>query len=128
MTTSKVVPLVRDTCVLAEHALCGIDRPMATDLLRADRFPVWVGSFSQKTAHFPLFMQDQWDAVPSAISYQWRYATAAAPTVWTQEDPITTARYTLQAVVACTQYIVQECVFATTGPSDWSDSATMMAA
>jgi hypothetical protein len=68
------------------------------------------------------------DAVPAARSYQWRYATAQAPTAWTQPDPITTARFTLDNVVPGTVYIVQVRVFGTAGPSDWSDVATLMAA
>lgn len=68
------------------------------------------------------------NAVPSAVSYQWRYATAAAPTAWLQIDPVTAARYTLENVVAGTQYIVQVRAFGSNGPSDWSDSAVMMAA
>lgn len=66
--------------------------------------------------------------VPSAVSYQWRYATAAAPAAWLQVDPVTAARYILENVVAGTQYIVQVRAFGSSGPSDWSDSATMMAA
>jgi hypothetical protein len=67
-------------------------------------------------------------AVPSARSYQWRFANALAPTVWTQPDPIGTARFVLDNVVPGTTYIVQVRVFGTLGPSDWSDSAVLMAA
>jgi len=67
-------------------------------------------------------------AVASASSYQWRVATTAAPTVWTMPDPVTTLRYTLNNVVAGTTYIVQVRAFGTSGPTDWSDSATLMAA
>jgi hypothetical protein len=67
-------------------------------------------------------------AVPAARSYQWRFATAQTPTAWTQPDPITTARYLLENVVPGTVYLVQVRVFGTAGPSDWSDSATLMAA
>jgi hypothetical protein len=67
-------------------------------------------------------------AMTSASSYQWRYANAATPTVWTQPDPATAARYTLENVVPGTSYIVQVRAFGTSGPSDWSDSATLMAA
>jgi hypothetical protein len=67
-------------------------------------------------------------AVPSARSYQWRYANALTPTVWTQPDPATSARFVLSNVVPGTSYIVQVRVFGTAGPSDWSNSATLMAA
>jgi len=67
-------------------------------------------------------------AVPGATSYQWRYATAQAPTVWTTPDPVTAARFVLENAVPGTQYIVQVRVLGTSGGSDWSDSATMMAA
>jgi hypothetical protein len=69
-------------------------------------------------------------AVASASSYQWRVATTEAPTVWTQPDPVTTLRYTLNNVVAGTTDLhhARARAFGTSGPTDWSDSATLMAA
>jgi hypothetical protein len=68
------------------------------------------------------------DPVVSARAYQWRFASTQAPTVWTQPDPISKARFVLEDLVAGTTYIVQVRAFSTRGPGDWSDSATMMAA
>ena len=67
-------------------------------------------------------------SVGSARSYQWRFASALTPTVWTQPDPISKARFVLQGLVPGTSYIVQVRAFSTQGPSDWSNSATLMAA
>jgi len=66
--------------------------------------------------------------VGSALTYQWRYASALTPTVWTQPDPVSAARFLLQNLTPGTQYIVQVRVFGTRGPSDWSGSAVLMAA
>ena len=68
------------------------------------------------------------DKVPGARSFQWRYATAHAPTLWTLADPITTARFVLDNAVPGTIYTMQVRVFGTAGPSDWSNAATLMAA
>jgi hypothetical protein len=46
-------------------------------------------------------------AMDKATGYQWRYASAATPTVWTQPDPVTTASYTIQNLTPGTSYIVQ---------------------
>jgi hypothetical protein len=66
-------------------------------------------------------------AVRSARAYQWRWAVAATPTAWTQAEPSTTSRFTVDGLVPGTTYIAQVRVIGTRGPSDWSDSATMMA-
>jgi hypothetical protein len=66
------------------------------------------------------------NAVPQASSCQWRYATAAAPTVWTLADPTAAASIVLTALAPGTVYVVQVRAVGTQGPSDWSDSATLM--
>ena len=43
----------------------------------------------------------------SAKAYQWRIATAQAPTTWTLYDTVTVARFTFDNLVPGTQYIVQ---------------------
>ena len=62
-----------------------------------------------------------------AKAYQWRFASALAPTVWTQLDPVTSASITLVGLTRGTDYIVQVRAFGTRGPSDWSNAATLMA-
>jgi hypothetical protein len=64
--------------------------------------------------------------LPDAKAYQWRFATALAPTVWTTLDPVMKASTTLQGLTRGTDYIVQVRAFGTRGSSDWSDSATRM--
>jgi hypothetical protein len=59
-------------------------------------------------------------------SYQWRYATTAAPTAWTLLDPTMAANIPLNGLVPGTQYIVQVRAVGSQGPSDWSDAATLM--
>jgi len=68
------------------------------------------------------------DTLPSAKSYQWRYASATAPTTWLQPDPTTSASCTLEDLVAGTTYTVQVRAVSSKGVSDWSDVATLMAA
>jgi hypothetical protein len=65
-------------------------------------------------------------AVVHAGSYQWRYATAAAPTTWTVLDPTVRASIVLDGLVAGTVYIVQVRAVGSQGPSDWSDVANLM--
>jgi len=65
--------------------------------------------------------------VPSAKSYQWRIATVAAPTVWTTFDAVTVARFTFDALVAGTQYLVQSRAITRAGTSNWSDTVAMYA-
>jgi hypothetical protein len=66
-------------------------------------------------------------AVPNAKSYQWRIATAAAPTAWTTFDIVTVARFTFDALAAGTQYVVQARAITRGGASNWSDSVAMYA-
>jgi hypothetical protein len=63
----------------------------------------------------------------TAKSYQWRIATAQAPTVWTTFDTVTAARFTFDNLVPGTQYLVQARAFARSGSSNWSDSVAMFA-
>jgi hypothetical protein len=64
--------------------------------------------------------------VAQAGSYQWRYATAAAPTVWTFVNPTLGARVAINGLVPGTEYIVQGRAVGSQGPSDWSDAASLM--
>ena len=63
-----------------------------------------------------------------AGAYEWRYATATAPTVWSPAAATLAARTTLEGLTPGTQYIVQVRAVGTAGPSDWSDAAMLMAA
>ena len=65
--------------------------------------------------------------VAQAGTYQWRYATAAAPTVWTLVDPTMAARVMLEGLAPGTQYVVQVRAVGTQGPSDWTGTASLMA-
>ena len=67
------------------------------------------------------------NAMPTARSYQWRYANAQAPTVWTQSDATTAASYLMQNLTPTAQYIVQARVLGALGPSNWSGSASLVA-
>jgi hypothetical protein len=64
--------------------------------------------------------------VDSALTYQWRYAPALTPTAWTQADAVLKASFTVQGLAPGTVYIAQARVIGTNGPSNWSDSATLM--
>ena len=65
--------------------------------------------------------------VRSARLYQWRYATAQAPTVWTLEDTTSTIVYTLTGLIPATQYLMQVRAFGKSGASNWSDSVALIA-
>ncbi|HTA65012.1 MAG TPA: fibronectin type III domain-containing protein [Xanthomonadaceae bacterium] len=64
-------------------------------------------------------------AVAQARSYQWRVATAQAPTAWSQAQPSTKANTVLDGLVPGTQYLVQVRAVGSKGTSDWSDSAVL---
>ena len=66
--------------------------------------------------------------VRSARLYQWRYATAQAPTVWTLGDTTSRIVSTLTGLVPATQYLMQVRALGKQGASDWSDNAAMVAA
>jgi hypothetical protein len=65
-------------------------------------------------------------AVGTAVSYQWRFATAQAPTAWTQPDPTSKATSTLEGLVPGTQYNVQVRAIGRKGASDWCTAATLI--
>jgi len=65
--------------------------------------------------------------VDKAGSYQWRYATSAAPTAWTLVDPTMAASIALDGLAPGTSYVVQVRAVGSHGPSNWSDAATLMA-
>jgi hypothetical protein len=62
-----------------------------------------------------------------AALYQWRYATAAAPTAYTVTDTSSRARVTLEDLVPGTQYLVQVRACGNRGSSDWSDPVVVFA-
>jgi len=66
-------------------------------------------------------------AMRTARSYQWQYATTAVPTVWTQSDATTAARFLLTDLTFGVQYIAQARVLGAKGASDWTESATLVA-
>ena len=72
-------------------------------------------------------LQARCQVVPAARAYQWRYATVAAPTVWTVSDPTTSSRLVVDGLVAGTAYLVQARAIGAQGAGNWSGSATSMA-
>ena len=62
-----------------------------------------------------------------AALYQWRYATAAAPTAYTVTDTSSQGRVTLEGLVPGTQYLVQARACGNRGSSDWSDPVVVYA-
>lgn len=62
-----------------------------------------------------------------AALYQWRYATAAAPTAYTVTDINSRGRVTLAGLVPGTQYLVQVRACGNRGSSDWSDAVVVYA-
>ncbi|HTA65531.1 MAG TPA: fibronectin type III domain-containing protein [Xanthomonadaceae bacterium] len=67
------------------------------------------------------------ERTPGAALFQWRYATAAAPTAFTVTDTSSKARVTLEGLVPGTQYLVQVRACGNRGSSDWSDAVVMYA-
>jgi hypothetical protein len=67
------------------------------------------------------------DRVVGAVLYQWRYATAQAPTAYTQTDTDSKARVTFGNLVPGTQYLVQVRACGKRGSSDWSDPVAVYA-
>ena len=66
------------------------------------------------------------NTVPKVGSYQWRYATTAAPTAWNPVDTTLAASITLSGLVRGTEYVVQVRAVGALGPSDWSVASTLM--
>ena len=67
------------------------------------------------------------ERVEGALLYQWRYATAQAPTAWTVTDAASTIRVTLKDLVPGTQYLVQVRACGRHRGSDWSDAMAVYA-
>jgi hypothetical protein len=66
-------------------------------------------------------------ATGNARAYQWRYATAQAPTAWVETGTTTQARSLLEGLVPGTQYFAQARLVGPKGASDWCDSVAMFA-
>ena len=64
--------------------------------------------------------------VPQAGAYAWRYASAAAPTTWTNVVTTFAASVLIEGLTPGTQYSVQSRALAKDGPSDWSSAASLM--
>ena len=132
---TAVVQTLRDLALYVQHASGGDMAKLISSGFPAQqprRQPIGVLLPPQNVTLRPARVSGQilarCKAVPQANAYQWRYASALAPTVWTQPDPVTTASFTLTNLVRGTDYIVQVRVLGAKGPSDWSDSARLMAA
>jgi hypothetical protein len=67
------------------------------------------------------------DRTAGAALYQWRYATAAAPTAYTLTDINSKGRVTLAGLLPGTQYQVQVRACGKRGSSDWSDVVAVYA-
>jgi hypothetical protein len=65
--------------------------------------------------------------LPHARAYEWRFANATTPTVWTDLESTFAASTLVEGLAPGTQYIVQVRSLGTAGPSDWSSSASLMA-
>jgi hypothetical protein len=65
--------------------------------------------------------------IARAGSYQWRYATAAAPTTWQLVVPTLKSSTVLEGLIAGIAYIVQVRAVGSRGASEWSDAASLMA-
>jgi hypothetical protein len=66
-------------------------------------------------------------AVRSARLYQWRYATAQAPTSWMFAETSSSSASVIEGLVAGTQYRLQVRAYGRRGASDWSESVTLFA-
>jgi hypothetical protein len=65
--------------------------------------------------------------MPGAAIYNWRLATAAAPTVFVQSVQTTAASNTFDNLTPGVVYNIQANVVGSAGPSDWSDPVPHMA-
>ena len=132
---AAMVQMLRDLALYVQHT-CGGDMARLISsgfpAQQPRRQPIGVLLPPQNVTLRPARVSGQilarCKAVPQANAYQWRYASALTPTLWIQPDPVTTASFTLQNLTRGTDYIVQVRVLGAKGPSDWSDSATLMAA
>ena len=64
--------------------------------------------------------------VANALTYEWRYASTAAPTAWVQPAAVSKARLLIEGLTAGTTYTVQVRVIGSAGPSEWSEVASAM--
>jgi len=64
--------------------------------------------------------------LPQAGAYEWRYANVATPTAWVDIEATFAARVTIEGLTPGAQYTAQARALGTAGPSDWSDTATLM--
>jgi len=65
------------------------------------------------------------NVVAAAVSYQWRFASAQAPSAWTQPEPTGKATCTLEGLAPGTQYTVQVRAIGRKGASDWCTAASL---
>lgn len=89
--------------------------PATPDNVRLDQGP-FSGQISGRCAR-----------IPGAALYQWRYATAQAPTAFTLTDTSSRVKVTLTGLVPGTQYLIQVRACGKRGSSDWSDVIAMYA-
>jgi len=133
-TREPLVQLLRDLALYVQQASGG-DRQKLLGSgypVQKTRQPASVPNPPQNLRLRPAKISGQMlarcETLPSAKSYQWRYASATAPTTWIQADPTTSASCTLEDLVPGTLYTVQVRAVSSKGVSEWSDVATLMAA
>jgi hypothetical protein len=133
-TREPLVQLLRDLALYVQQASGG-DRQKLLGSgyhVQKTRQPTVVPNPPQnlrlRPANISGKMLARCDTLPSAKSYQWRYASATAPTTWLQQDPTTSASCTIENLVPGTIYTVQVRAVSSMGVSGWSDVATLMAA
>ncbi|HTD29835.1 MAG TPA: fibronectin type III domain-containing protein [Xanthomonadaceae bacterium] len=63
--------------------------------------------------------------VPGVVSYQWRYATNAAPAAYVMPNPTGKSNCTITSLTPGTQYVVQARAIGRKGTSDWSAGAML---
>lgn len=131
---AAVIQLVRDLGLYVQHTCAGDMAKLLSSGFPAQkpkRQPGGVLLAPQnvrlRTARVPGQLLARCAVLDQAKAYQWRFASALAPTAWTQLDPVTSASITLQGLTRGTDYIVQVRAFGTRGASDWSNAATLMA-
>jgi hypothetical protein len=133
-TRAPLVQLLRELALYVQQASGG-DRQKLLGSgypVQKTRQPASVPSPPQNLRLLPAKISGQMlvrcAKLPFAKSYQWRYASAAAPTTWLQQDPTTSASCTLENLVPGTIYTVQVRAVSSMGVSEWSNAATLMAA
>ena len=131
---AAVVKLMRDLALYVQHTCQGDMQKLLSSGFTAQKLkrqPVGVLLPPQNVRLRPARVTGQIIArcnkMPDAKAYQWRFATALAPTAWTMTDTVIAANTTLVGLTRGTDDIVQVRAFGTRGASDWSDAATLMA-